>query len=388
MFLKKLEELNPELIDFAFDLHKTGQILPDTYVIDLDMISENTKKMVVEAKKYGIELLYMTKQLGRNPIIAKEIESAGIENAVVVDYREAEVFMNNNLKLGNVGHLVQVPKMLLKKIIDYGTKYFTIFSYENAFDLNEAARSSNKVQKIILKIQDDKDDIYPGQVGGFTLKQLDNQLEKLKQLSNLEIVGITTFPAILFDEKKCEYEKTSNMTTIKASKDIFNKHELNCSVVSLPSATATKSLKLIKELGGTEGEPGHSITGTTPMHAVKKLPEKPAYCYVSEISHSFKNHSFVFGGGYYRRGHLKNVIVKNGNEIEHAEVFPLDNSSIDYYLELNKEFKSGLPVVMAYRTQMFVTRSTIALVRGLHTSNPRLVGLYDSQGRELPKGVK
>lgn len=388
MFLKQLEKLNPELINFAFDLHKTGQILPDTYVIDLDMINENTRKMVSEAKKNGIELLYMTKQLGRNPIIAKEIESAGIERAVVVDYREAEVFMNNNLKLGNVGHLVQIPKGLLKKIVDYGTKYFTVFSYENAYDLNEAAKSVNKKQKIILKIQDDEDDIYPGQVGGFTLNQLDNQLDKLKQLSNLEIVGITTFPAILFDEKKCDYEKTSNMTTIKESKIIFNNHGLSCSVISLPSATATKSIKLIKELGGTEGEPGHSITGTTPMHAVKDLPEKPAYCYVSEISHSFKNNSFVFGGGYYRRGHLKNALIKDDDKMEHAKVLPLDNSSIDYYLELNKEFKSGLPVVMAYRTQMFVTRSTVALVKGLHTGKPRLLGLYDSQGRKLSEGVK
>lgn len=388
MFLKQLEKQNPELIDFAFKLHETGQILPDTYVIDLDMLHENTVKMVAEAKKYNIELLYMTKQLGRNPIVAREIQSAGIENAVVVDFREAEVFMENNLKLGNVGHLVQTPKSLLEKIISYGTKYFTMYSLENAIDLNEAAKSVGKIQKVILKIQDTKDDIYPGQVGGFTLNELADQLDSLKKLSNIKIVGLTTFPAILFDEKTCDYHSTSNMDTVKKAEKLFSNHKIDCSVVSLPSATATKSIKLIKELGGTEGEPGHSLTGTTPMHAIKDLPEKPAYCYVSEISHSYGKHSFIYGGGYYRRGHLKNAIIKDGTKIDSAEVLPLDNSSIDYYLELNKKFKSGLPVIMSTRTQMFVTRSTVALVRGLHTSNPRLIGLYDSQGRKLAKGVK
>ncbi|MBL3531710.1 YhfX family PLP-dependent enzyme [Companilactobacillus zhachilii] len=388
MFLKQLEKQNPELIDFAFKLHETGQILPDTYVIDLDMLHENTVKMVSEAKKYNIELLYMTKQLGRNPIVAREIQSAGIENAVVVDFREAEIFMENNLKLGNVGHLVQTPKSLLEKIISYGTKYFTMYSLENAIDLNEAAKSVGKIQKVILKIQDTKDDIYPGQVGGFTLHELADQLDSLKKLSNIKIVGLTTFPAILFDEKTCDYHSTSNMDTIKKAEKLFSNHKIDCSVVSLPSATATKSIKLIKELGGTEGEPGHSLTGTTPMHAIKDLPEKPAYCYVSEISHSYGKHSFIYGGGYYRRGHLKNAIIKDGTKIDSAEVLPLDNSSIDYYLELNKKFKSGLPVIMSTRTQMFVTRSTVALVRGLHTGNPRLIGLYDSQGRKLAKGVK
>lgn len=388
MFLKELEKQNSELVNFAFKLHETQQILPDTYVIDLDMIHQNTEKIVKEAKKNNVELLYMTKQLGRNPIVAKEIESAGIEKAVVVDFREAEVFMKNGLGLGNVGHLVQTPKSLLKKIVEYGTKYFTMYSLENATDLNEAAKEVGVKQKIILKIQDVKDDIYPGQVGGFTLEELDNQLEDLKQLSNISVVGLTTFPAILFDEKTKSYQPTSNMETAEKAKSIFQKHEIDCSVMSLPSATATKSIKLIKNLGGNEGEPGHSLTGTTPMHAVRELPEKPAYCYVSEISHSYGEHSFIYGGGYYRRGHLKNALIKNGRDLDHAEVLPLDNSSIDYYLELNKKYKSGLPVIMCSRTQMFVTRSTIALVKGLHSGDPKLVGLYDSQGRKLEEGVR
>lgn len=160
--------------------------------------------------------------------------------------------------------------------------------------------------------------------------------------------------------------------------------------MSLPSATSTTSLPLIKQLGGNEGEPGHALTGTTPLHAVKEQPEKPAYCYVSEVSHTFGPHSYIFGGGWYRRGHLKNALIQDGDQYTHAHVLPLENSNIDYYLELDQQFKSGLPVIMAFRTQIFVTRSTVALVRGLHTAGktPELVGLYDSQGKKLPEGMQ
>ncbi|MFK5280319.1 YhfX family PLP-dependent enzyme, partial [Lacticaseibacillus paracasei] len=125
MFLKQLEKLNPELIQYAFELHHSGKILPDTYVIDLDMIHQNTTHVVAEAKKNHVELLYMTKQVGRNPVIAQEVVNAGIPEAVVVDFREAETFMENGLALGNVGHLVQPPKHFLTRLLKYGTKYVT-----------------------------------------------------------------------------------------------------------------------------------------------------------------------------------------------------------------------------------------------------------------------
>lgn len=390
MFLKQLEKQNPELIRYAFELHNTGRILPDTYVIDLDMIFQNTEHIVAEAKENHVELLYMTKQVGRNPVIAKEVVKAGIPEAVVVDFREADTFMENGLAIGNVGHLVQPPKHFLTRLLRYGTRYVTMYSLENVLALNEAAKAVGIRQKVLLKVVGNGDDIYPGQTGGFTLSQLDQQLEQIKALTNIEISGVTTFPAILYSESKKDFTATPNVRTVKKAKEIFENHNLSTTVVSLPSATSTTSLPLIRQLGGNEGEPGHALTGTTPLHAVKAQPEKPAYCYVSEVSHTFGPHSYIFGGGLYRRGHLKNALVQDGNQYAHAHVLPLENSSIDYYLELDRQFKSGLPVIMAFRTQIFVTRSTVALVRGLHTAgkSPELVGLYDSQGKKLPERMQ
>lgn len=389
MFLHQLEKQNPKLIDFAVELYQSGEILADTYVLDLDMIVSNTKKMVSTAKANDIELLYMTKQIGRNPLVAKEITKAGISKAVVVDYREAEIFMQNNLPLGNVGHLVQPPKHFLHKLLTYGTKYVTVYSLANAINLNNTAKTVGVIQPIILKIIDYQDNIYPGQIGGFSIENLKNQISQLNNLNYLKIVGVTTFPAILFNDKVGTFEATKNVQTLAKAKSIFNQSNLSLDVISLPSATCTDTIPFIKQLGGTEGEPGHALTGTTPMHASHEAPEKPAYCYISEISHTFGSHSFVFGGGWYRRGHLKNALVVKGDKRMHAQVLPLENSNIDYHLELDQKFQTGLPVIMDFRTQIFVTRSTVAVVKGLHNNgHPELVGLFDSVGKLLPEGMK
>ena len=45
------------------------------------------------------------------------------------------------------------------------------------------------------------------------------------------------------------------------------------------------------------------LTGTTPYHAAHPdAPERPAYLYVSEISHTLGDCSYCYGGGHYRRG--------------------------------------------------------------------------------------
>lgn len=115
MFLDVTTRRNPKLIEAAVNLHQEGLILPDTYILDLDTIEKNTKSLARDAKEQEIELFYMTKQFGRNPYVAQKIHDAGIEKAVVVDFKEALVMMEQGLPLGNVGHLVQIPQQLLKK---------------------------------------------------------------------------------------------------------------------------------------------------------------------------------------------------------------------------------------------------------------------------------
>ena len=71
MFLDVTARRNPNLIDAAVELHQKGLLLPDTYILDLDTIEENTLSLVNDAKKQGIQLFYMTKQFGRNPYVSQ-----------------------------------------------------------------------------------------------------------------------------------------------------------------------------------------------------------------------------------------------------------------------------------------------------------------------------
>ncbi|GEK92151.1 YhfX family PLP-dependent enzyme [Alkalibacterium kapii] len=385
MFLEMVKKRNPELIDFAVSLHQRGIILPDTYVIDLDKIKENAEKMVKKADSLGIELYFMTKQIGRNPKIAETIIEAGIKKAVVVDFREAEIMMENNIPIGNVGHLVQLPTHFIKKIIIYGVDYITVYSMEKLRQVNRVAEELNIKQKIMLRIIDDNDSLYPGQYGGFQLDKLREKLKTMRSFEYCEIAGLTSFPCILYDKDIKDFKLTHNVQTLLKAKKMMENNGFNIVDMNVPSATSIKTLPLIEEIQGTQGEPGHALSGTSPMHADIELEEKPAYVYVSEISHNSSNSAFVFGGGYYARGNLENVLIDKEGKRTQSKVKPFPSDNIDYYLEINGKQTVGATAIMAARTQIFVTRSQVALVKGLNSNNPELVGIYTSQGRKLER---
>lgn len=383
MFMDVVKKRNPKLIQEAITLHQSEKILPDTYVLDLDIIRENAKKLIETAKQNDIELFFMLKQIGRNPAIAKMLIELGIKNAVVVDFREAKIMMENNIPLGNVGHLVQIPQMLLKDIMMYGSKYLTVYSLEKLQAINGLAKEIGIKQKILLRVVSDEDELYPGQYGGFTLKELPSLISLFKELKYIEISGVTSFPCFLYNAEKEILEPTHNIETVKAAKKLLEKEGITIQELNIPSATSVYTLPFIKKIGGTQGEPGHALTGTTPMHAEKELAEKPAMVYVSEVSHNFKGKGYLFGGGFYRRGHLKNVLIDNHGKQTEAHINALSDENIDYYLEIDETEPIGATAIMAFRTQIFVTRSEVALVSGIQDGKPTIEGIYDSQGNYL-----
>ena len=373
MFLDLVNRRNRSLVDFAVKLHQYGEILPDTYVIDLDAVIQNAKYMSEIANKEDVELYYMLKQIGRNPFIARAIaENTNIKKAVVVDYKEALRMMEEGLSLGNVGHLVQIPDALLEKIISYGTDYITVYSVEKVQQIIRVANRLKKHQKLLLKVIEKDDNIYDGQYGGFHLSDLNDVISIVKESDWVEIGGLTSFPCFLFDGKE-------------KAKEILEKEGIQ-SILNMPSATCSVTIPEIRKLGGHQGEPGHALTGTTPLHAVQDLPEIPALVYVSEISHNLDGHSYFYGGGYYRRGHFENVEVVDADDADNVAfdvVLPLKDESIDYYIETKNEHPVGATVIGSFRTQIFVTRSDLAIVSGLQSGEPHLVGIYDSLGNKV-----
>jgi predicted amino acid racemase len=378
-----MKQANPDLIEAGLSLHQSGQILPDTYILDLDTIQANGTVMLEKARKAGVELFFMLKQIGRNPLVAKALINSGYRGAVVVDFKEALTMMENDIPLCNVGHLVQVPDHLLEKIMRYGTEYMTVYSLDKLAKIDAIAKKIGCKQKILLKIVGPNDQIYEGQFGGFLLEELVSTSRLFHRFNALDIVGVTSFPCFLFDETSLELTQTKNVQTITRAKEILYNEGFKITEFNVPSATCSTTIPLIKEIGGTQGEPGHALTGTTPLHAYKPQPEKPALIYVSEISHNFKGQSYFYGGGYYRRGHLQSVIIDDPQRQTEDQVTNFSNESIDYYLATTKEHTIGATVIAAFRTQIFVTRSEVAVVKGISKGKPEIVGIFDSQGRRI-----
>lgn len=383
MFLKKLIENNPSLVDFSLKKTNEGEILPDSYVIDFDTLLNNAKEIKKEADKYNIKLFFMLKQIGRNPLIAKELMNIGYDGVVCVDYKEALLMIEHGVKIGNVGHLEQIPNCALEKIISSKPELITVYTIDKIKQINEVANKLGLVQGIMIRLTDDDSLLYPGQIAGFSSSELKGLINEVSKLDNVQIKGLTVFPALLFNGDTKRIEATSNVNAINRGKEICEEMGLDGLTINLPSCTCVNSMKLIHELGGNNGEPGHGLSGTTPLHAISNQIEKVAYCYVSEISHNYKNNSYCFGGGSYRRGHLENVLV--GESLANAlmtKVTLPDSESIDYHFEIKGNHEVGRPCLMSFRTQIFTTRSNVVIVKGLSSGNPSMY-LYDALGREI-----
>ena len=377
MFVEKLLENNPKLIEASLSLYKQGLIMPNTYVLDYDAFMDNGKAMLEVAKDNNIKLFYMLKQIGRNPLIAKGLDELGFDGCVAVDYDEALTMKENGCKLGHVGHLVQIPRNLIKDILEVKPEYITVYSLEKIKDINTEAEKLGIVQKICLRIIDEDSDLYSGQIGGFSSNELKDLVKEIEKLSNVKVGGLTVFPALLFDVDKIK--PTKNMNAMNRAKAIMEELGYKDLMINLPSCTCCNSIPLLKEIGGTHGEPGHGLTGTTPLHKVTNQKERVGYLYLSEVSHNYKEHAYIYGGGHYRRSHMENALV--GYDLKKAKVVAPSSESIDYHYELDGNYEVNEPVIMCYRTQVFTTRSHVAVIKGISTGNIELLGIYNGLGQ-------
>ena len=367
-------------------MHQEGKLLPDTYILDLDSILYNAREMKKEADRCGIDLYFMLKQIGRNPIIGQELMKLGFKGAVAVDYREALCYIDNGIHLSNVGHLVQIPKAAMDRTILAKPDYVTVYSYEKILEINEAAGRCGTGQKLLIRVSDPDSQLYSGQIGGFHSDELEELFQKIDALEHVSVGGLTVFPALLYAEKENAILPTANIKAMERARKIALEHGYQDLNINLPSATCIASIPLISELHGTSGEPGHGLTGTTPLHKHSEQIEVPAYVYVSEVSHQYDGKSYCYGGGHYRRGHMENALAgKDPNSAVLTKVVAPDDDSIDYHFEIADPLPVGDCVLMAFRTQIFTVRSQVAVVSGIQDGKPELLGLYSALGERLER---
>ncbi len=185
---------------------------------------------------------------------------------------------------------------------------------------------------------------------------------------------------------------TPNLETLRHAAEALAKHGRGEIEINAPGTTSTVTLAALAEAGATQIEPGHGLTGTTPLHAVEDLPERPAVVYLTEVSHLVGDEAFCFGGGLYIdpvfpdyqvRAIVAREPTSSAAALRNVEL-PAP-AAIDYYGMIDASGASkpqvGDSVVFGFRAQAFVTRAYVVGIAGLSRGEPVVEEFSDGFGR-------
>jgi predicted amino acid racemase len=203
------------------------------------------------------------------------------------------------MRIGHVAHLVQIPRAEADAAASFAPGYWTVFNHEKAIEAARASAKLGRRQDMLARIQTEGDRFYRGHEGGFDAGDATAVADAIDALPGARFAGVTTFPALLFDQGTRKVAPTPNLTTIRMAAEALAKAGRTDIAINAPGTTSSVLLAALAEAGTTQVEPGHGLTGTTPLHAVEDLPELPAVVYVSEVSHYHGSDAYCFGGGLY-----------------------------------------------------------------------------------------
>lgn len=390
MFLPVTRQRNPALLATAAELHRRQLIAPDTFVIDVDRVLANARILSAAARQAGLSLYAMTKQTGRNPFVALAAVEGGIRAAVAVDTAEARLLHEHQIPLGNVGHLVQVPVRDVPAVVGMQPEVMTVFSVDAAVRIGQSARAAGREQPLLLRVLDPGDFSYPGQEGGFRVAELPEVAREIGDVAGARVTGVTAFPCLLFDDASNTVEPTPNLASLLRAAELLRRFcGLELSQINAPSATCAATIPFLAAQGATHGEPGSALTGQTPLHAVSCQPELPAMVYVSEVTATRDDLAYCLGGGFYARSRASHALLypAGQGEPELVEFLQPPADAIDYYgtlcLPAGRRARVGDAVLFAFRSQVFVSRSSVAAVGGIARGRPELLGVCDAAGNLL-----
>jgi predicted amino acid racemase len=406
MYLEALTHKNPALISAAAQLHAADVLPANTYVVDLDAIKHNAAAMAAEAKRVGIDLYLMTKHYNRNPIVTHAALAAGIRSTVGVEAADAFYLSRFGLPVGHVGHLVQIPRGNLRSVLETRPEIMTIFSVEKAQQVSNVATTLGYIQDIIFRVRTDRDLIYPNEEGGIWEHELETAAATVTTYPGVRLVGVTTFPATLFNPSTAQMETTPNCAGLLRAAEKLTQMGFDVVHINMPGASSTIGFEVVAKAGGTEAEPGHALTGTTPqvLYPEAHSPERPAILYLNEVSHLFEDKAYVFGGGFYacdtgvsrgddspyqgRPWHPRAFVSQKPENILEQSVavdknsfFGRADNATDYYggtllPEEPGKIHVGDTVIYGFRPQAFTTRANVAVLENVDV-DPRVLGVFD-----------
>jgi predicted amino acid racemase len=392
--VQRMLERNPNLVDAAIELHQSGQIPPGTYLLDLDAIADNARAMAEAGRRLGLRVYAMTKQDGHNPYLGRIVVDAGMDAIVAVEAIEANILSRFGLPLGHIGHLSNIPKHQVARMVALGPDAITVHSYEAARAVSEAAKSQGRTQALYVRVNRPEDESFPGMVGGWSEDECVEGIRPLLDLPNVEVAGLTTHPAISYAHQDAwTVQPTDAFFTMLRAKEALEAGlgladlRVNCAA-NCNSAT----FETLARYGATDVEPGSGISGSSLYHLYQDLPERPAQVYVSEVMHHWQGDTYTLGGGltwlFQPDQWVPHCMVGSTFDEARARVMTMRlKGVVDYFGACPHD---GAPpqvgataVYPLLLPQIFMNRSYVAAVSGISRGAPQLEGLFDSATNEL-----
>jgi predicted amino acid racemase len=266
-----------------------------------------------------------------------------------------------------------------------------VFSETKAQEAAGASHRAGREQNLMARIQTEGDTFYRGHEGGFEAGDITAVADMLDRLDGGRFAGVTTFPALLFDQETRKVKPTPNLATLHRAAEALTAAGRKDIEINAPGTTSSAVLDALAEAGATQVEPGNGLHGTTPLHAVEDLPEDPAVLYLSEVSHQHGGKAYCFGGGLYidpvfPKYQVQALVSRDPTSDRAAlrNVEIPDYSAIDYYAMIDADGADnpapGDTVIFGFRGQAFVTRALVVGIRGLSTGTPHVTTIENSFG--------
>jgi predicted amino acid racemase len=282
-----------------------------------------------------------------------------------------------------------VPKAEADAAMGMSPDFLTVFNMDKAREAAAAAVRLGRGQPMLARLYASDDEFYSGHEGGFQAADIVKVADEIDALDGARFAGITTFPALLFDQETRALRRTHNLRTLEAAAAALRDAGRDDIEINGPGTTSSAALEVLAEAGVTQVEPGHALTGTTPLHAVQDLVELPAACYLTEVSHLYEGRAFCFGGGMYVDPvfppyQVRAVVGREAGTTRLLDATLPPPAAIDYYGQLDLEGHPnaavGDSVVFGFRIQAFVTRAYTAGISGLAAGAPRVAGIWAAGG--------
>ena len=395
--LEIIERSNPALIEAACRLHQRGDIPPDCYVVDLEVVRENARQLAERAAANNLRLYAMTKQFNRNPSILAAIRSAGIDKFVAVDIEGARALNAQGLDVAHVGHLAQIPRFWIPEVLSMRPDVWTVYGYENARMVSAAATAMGVRQDLLLKVSGPEDFAFAGQEGGIPAEQVVETTRRIGRLPGVRTVGVTGFPTVDYDHAANRLAALPNLATVvEAARQVREELGFEMPQINCPGNSSCASMDLIAAHGGTDAEPGSAFWGMAPQQLFGDDSGRPGQVYLTEVSHRARDRVMVIGGGFYPARQdgpweVSAALVGDRPDALAGNRVPAGLPGarwIDYYAWLypgpGQSVRPGDSAVFFFRPQVFNARSAhVAALDGVQQGKPTVVSIHDKANRRI-----